>query len=310
MIKIYQKKIRNKPFYYLTEQIRIGKKYKKIQVYLGKNIPNDLDKFYNKLEIKEQELVLGNLKEIFVAPNKGIEAEQLEKIEKIRIQQKYFFAKLKPRTLENVWRWFAIEFIFQSNAIEGSRLSRNEVVKIIEGKYIKKSLNKKEVIEVQNSLRAFEFIRSKKFKINQKNIKKLHQIITVNLDVKQGYKKRKIIVNNKETVSPDDVKKELQNLIKHYQENKKIAHRFFEAIDFHVRFERIHPFEDGNGRVGRMILIYMLQQSGYGLILFKLQNRQKYFKSLDHADFGRKTKLYWFVASVYKNTYKLLRSKI
>ena len=307
MIKIYQKNIKNKGFYYLTEQIYVGDKYKKIQVYLGKNIPKNIAPFYKKLQEKEVELILEKLKDIFTLPEQA-KWEQIAKVEKARLEQKYFFVQLSPAKLEKFWRRFAIEFIFQSNAIEGSKLSREEVEKIINKKYLKKSLDRKEVIEVQNSLRAFQFVRSDNFKLNQKNIKKLHQIITANLGVEQGYKKQKIIVNNKETVSPKLVKRNLQELIVDYKKNNKQRHKFFSALDFHSRFEFIHPFADGNGRTGRMLLIYMLQKSGYGVILFKLKNRIKYFNSLNYADEGRKKKWYWFAVNTYKQTNNFLRN--
>ncbi len=309
MIKIYQKNIKNKGFYYLTEQICIDGKYKKIQVYLGKNIPNNLNDFYQKLYKKEEKIVLESLKNIFQHAE-TIEWKQIEKVEKTRLAQKYFFVQQNTQELEKFWRKFAIEFIFQSNAIEGSKLSKAEVEKIINKKYIKKSLDKKEVKEVKNSLKAFNFIRSSEFKLNQKNIKKLHEKITDGLDIEQGYKKREIIVNNKATMSPNMVKSSLQNLIVDYQKKKRQTHPFFLALDFHVNFEFIHPFIDGNGRTGRMLLIYMLQQSNYGLILFKLQNRRKYFNSLSLADEGRKTKFYWFGIDAYEKTMKSFVKKI
>lgn len=302
MIKIHKKNINNKPFFYLTEQIRIGKKYKKIQVYLGKNIPNDLGNFYNKLANKEKKLILENLKNIFEI-DKSIEISQVEEVEKSKIDQKYFFSQLSNSKKERFWRKFAVEFIFQSNAIEGSKLSQSEIEKIINKKYIKKTLDKKGVTETKNSLEAFKFINSGKFELNQKNVKKLHFLITKNLDIKQGFKEKQIIVNNKETTPPELVRKDVKKLLDNYkQDKKKNQHPFFMALKFHANFELVHPFEDGNGRIGRMILIWMLQKNNYGPILFKLQNRNKYFRALNSADEGRLKKLYWFATNVYKKT--------
>ena len=302
MIKIYKKNIKNKPFFYLTEQVNVGRKFKKIQVYLGKDMPNDLGDFYDELEKKEKDLILDNLKKIFKL-NKDVDLNQVEKVENSRIDQKYFFARLSDSKKEKFWRKFAVEFIFQSNSIEGSKLSQGEVEKIINKKYIKKTLDKKEVIEAENSIKAFDFIQSSDFMLNQKNIKKLHSILTKDLNIEQGYKTKKIVVNNKETISPDRVRVAIKNLLSDYQKNKSNKeHPFFLALKFHSHFEFIHPFEDGNGRVGRMILIWMLQKNGYGPILFKLQNRNKYFSALNSADEGRLKKLYWFAVGVYEKT--------
>lgn len=302
MIKIIQKNVKNKDFYYLSDQINIDGKFKKIQVYLGKTIPKDLSLYYKKLAQKEIDLILDNIKNIYNTQQK-LELKQIEKVEKSKVAWKYFYAQLSEGKKQKFWRKFAIEFIFQSNAIEGSKLSQSEVEKIIKNTYIKKTLARKEVLEVTNSLKAFEFIKGKNFKLNQKQIKQLHQIITKDLEITEGYKKRKIIVNNKETVAPGQVRSSLSALINSYKKRKKENfHPFFLAVDFHHSFEYIHPFEDGNGRVGRLVLVWMIAQSGYGAILFKLQNRQRYFKALDHADNGRKSKLYWYVVETYIKT--------
>ncbi|MCK5026886.1 MAG: hypothetical protein KAS07_00555, partial [Candidatus Pacebacteria bacterium] len=66
MIKIERKIVKNKPFFYLTEQINVGSSFKKIQVYIGKNIPKDLSGYYKKLQNKEIELVSANIEKIYI----------------------------------------------------------------------------------------------------------------------------------------------------------------------------------------------------------------------------------------------------
>lgn len=119
MIKIEKKTIGNKPFFYLTEQINIGGGYKKIQVYIGKNIPNNLSKIF-KLD-------------------KTLDINQYKKIEEIRIQLKYLMKKLTTYQNETLWRKFATKFIFESNAIEDSKLSEKEVDAIVRKKNNKSS---------------------------------------------------------------------------------------------------------------------------------------------------------------------------
>ena len=74
------------------------------------------------------------------------------------------------------------------------------------------------------------------------------------------------------------------------------------AANFHQRFERVHPFEDGNGRTGRLLFNYILLQYGYLPVLFLYQNRQAYFNALNQADEGRNNKWYWYVIKVYKDS--------
>ena len=302
MIRIERKIIKNKPFFYLTEQINIGLYFKKIQVYIGKNIPNNLNAYYKKLQDKEIELVNNNIEEIY-ALDVQISLEEYKKVETLRIKWKYFFINLSNYRKKLFWRDFAIQFIFESNAIEGSKLSQKEVEKIIKKQYIKKTAEKKEIIEVNNAIEAFELIRGNTFKLNQRSIVELHKIVTAGLDIEAGYKKVNIVVNNKKTVSPDEVRESMSELIlwRKTQQKKKL-HPFILATIFHNRFERIHPFSDGNGRVGRLLFVWMLLKSGYGAILFKNKNRRSYFSALDQADNNRPRKLFRHCIRVYKKT--------
>lgn len=303
MIKIEKKSIKNKGFYYLSEQVNIGGKFKKIQVYLGKNIPNKLDEFLEKLKEKETCLLNDHISDLY-KKERNIDLSIYRDIEKIRIQFKYYFFKLSSQKKELFWRDFAIKFIFESNSIEGSRLSESEIENIVKNNYVKKTINRKEILEVENSIRAFDFIRKGNFKLNQNNIKDLHKIVVDNLGVELGYKTKDIIVNNKKTCPPERVKQEMTKLIEWWNNQQKTKENsFLNAIKFHQKLELIHPFSDGNGRVGRLILIWMLQKNDYGVILFKNKNRYKYFSALSSSDNGRNNKLYRYVVEVYKKTF-------
>ena len=96
----------------------------------------------------------------------------------------------------------------------------------------------------------------------------------------------------------------MTKLIKWWNNSQKTKENsFLSAIKFHQKFELIHPFSDGNGRVGRLILIWMLLRNNYGVILFKNKNRYKYFSVLSSADEGRNNKLYRYAVEVYKKTF-------
>lgn len=302
MIKIEKKIIKYKPFFYLTNQVNIGGRFKKIQVYIGKNIPNDLGVFYRVLCEKEIKLVNDNLGKIY-SLDKAVTLEEFKKIEIFRQRFKYYFSGLSEYKQEIFWRDFAIKFIFESNAIEGSRLSQSEVADIVKNKYSKKNTDRKEIIEVKNSLKAFSLIKSPEFKLNQRSIIALHRELVRDLGVKDGYKKENIIVNNKATVSPAKVRSSMAKLLQWFNsQKKKNIHPLIIASEFHARFEYIHPFADGNGRTGRLLFNWMLLKSGYGVILFKNKNRKAYFSALDQADNGRLRKLYRHCFEVYEKT--------
>jgi Fic family protein len=310
MIKIEKKNVKNKGFYYLSEQVNIGEKFKKNQVYLGKNIPNDFKKQIESLKNKEFSVIEKNIKNIFEI-ERGLDLCFYKEIEKTRLNFKYYFWNLSESKQKIFWRDFAVRFIFESNSIEGSRLSKEEVEKIIRGRYIKKTLDRREIIETHNSIKAFDYITKNKIKLSQENIKGLHKILVKDLGVKTGYKKEEIIVNNKKTCPPNQVRKEMTDLINWWEDNVKTKkNKFLLAIKFHQKFEKIHPFTDGNGRVGRLILIWMITNFGYGVILFKNKNRQKYYEALNQADEGRNKKLYLFAIETYKKTFNNIIKEI
>lgn len=298
MIRFEQKKSRNTTYYYLTERVWIGCKYKKIQVFVGKSVPNDTTQFYTAL--KEKEIAL--IPKVNKDPTSELLPAHYQHIALAQLNWKYFIAQLSTVKYQKTINHFAISFIYESNAIEGSRLSQKEVAAIVLKQYVKKSLPRHEVREAENAVLAFNHIQSHDFKISQKNIKQLHEIVISGLDIPTGFKTEAIVVNNKQTTGPKNVKAELNMLFSWYKQTKRVLHPLERALIFHNRFEHIHPFTDGNGRVGRLILNWMLLQDGYGVILFKNRNRVAYFNALDKGDGGWYRNLLTLASETYVNT--------
>lgn len=306
MPQIYEKFIKNKRYFELAEYVRINKKNKKIQVYLGKSIPNDLAGHRVELSDKEKILVKENLSDLFTF-EKIFNEEQIGKIEDLKIKLKYRLLSLSDAKQERLWIRYAVQFIFESNAIEGSKLSQTEVNSIVQKQYIKQTIERREIKEVRNSIAAFNLLRSGKFKLNQRQIINLHKLLVDGLRINTGYKRVDIVVNNKITTPVGEVRREMSQLLNWWKKNKKSKrHPLALAADWHQRFESIHPFEDGNGRVGRLLFNFILSQCGYPPILFLYRNRVSYFNALDHADEGRKNKWYWYAIRTYKDSIKWL----
>ncbi|MBI2444023.1 MAG: Fic family protein [Candidatus Magasanikbacteria bacterium] len=302
MPTIRRKFFRNKRYFYLEEQVRIDQKNKKIQVYLGKNIPNNLARYRIKLAQKERDLIIANLPKLFIL-EKIFNGEQISKIEVLKTQFKYKLLGLSHFATRQLWTRYAVQFIFESNAIEGSKLSQSEVKAIVKNKYIKKTIARKEIVEVKNSIKVFPVIRGTQFTLNQRQIIQLHKLLVRGLGIASGYKKVDIIVNNKPTTPVGRVRQEMKMLLAWWNSNKTSQrHPLALAADFHQRFERIHPFTDGNGRIGRLLFNWILFYFGYPPILFLYRNRQRYFNALDQADEGRKNKWYWYCIQVYKSS--------
>ncbi|MCK5449895.1 Fic family protein [Candidatus Pacearchaeota archaeon] len=268
-------------------------------------------------DISKEEYILDNLNEIVESEfefrkkyldqikNKLSHNENLpEKIEKKSIEiTNLQECKNYPRAIMSD---FSIKFIYNSNNIEGSKLPEEEVKKIVKlGKTDYK--NKNEAREAFNSIDAFDYLDD--FNFNLSSIKRLYNILTKNLVMEngnpypKGFKKINIIINNSQTTPPEKVEKELLELLNWYKENKKKIHPLILALDFHLRYEQIHPFRDGNGRTGRMIMNKILMQNKYPPIIVYKENKSAYFNSMAKASEGRKKKYYQFMLGQANKSY-------
>lgn len=177
-----------------------------------------------------------------------------------------------------------IEMTYNSNHIEGSRLTHDQTRYIFETNTIGvtgEAVNVDDVIETANHFRCIDFIiEHAKSALTEKMIKELHLMLkTGTSDARQdwfavgAYKKMPNEVGGMATTLPEDVAAEMQALLAAYSVKK--AKTLEDILDFHVRFERIHPFQDGNGRVGRLIMFKECLK--YGIVPFIIEDNLKMF---------------------------------
>ena len=156
-----------------------------------------------------------------------------------------------------------IDLTYNSNHIEGSRLSREQTLFIFETNTIvieKQAVNVDDVVETANHFRCIDMVIDDANRaLSQAMMKRLHEILKSGTsDSRQDwfavgeYKKLPNEVGGQETAAPEDVESRMRALLNAY--NAKTRKTLRDLLDFHVQFESIHPFQDGNGRVGRLIL--------------------------------------------------------
>ena len=156
-----------------------------------------------------------------------------------------------------------IDLTYHSNRIEGNCLTHDQVRHILETNTIStetSAINVDDIIETVNHFRCIDMIiDNANSTLTEKFIKELHFILKTGTSdsrndwfVVGGYKKLPNEVGGQETSLPQDVSHEIKKLLREYH-LKKIK-TFDDILEFHVMFERIHPFQDGNGRIGRLIM--------------------------------------------------------
>ena len=161
-----------------------------------------------------------------------------------------------------IYHQLQIDLTYNSNHIEGNELTHDETRYIFETRTIgieNKSTKVDDIIETVNHFEAIDrVIDFANYQLSEAFIKELHKILKSNTSDSHlpyfavgDYKKRPNAVGEKETTPPQIVKEKMAQLLNAY--NQKENHTIEEIIEFHVEFENIHPFQDGNGRVGRLI---------------------------------------------------------
>ena len=187
-----------------------------------------------------------------------------------------------------------IEMTYNSNHIEGSRLTHDQTRYIFETNTIGvtgEAVNVDDVIETANHFRCIDFIiEHAKSALTEKMIKELHLMLkTGTSDARQdwfavgAYKKMPNEVGGMATTMPEDVAAEMQALLAAYSAKK--VKTLEDILDFHVRFERIHPFQDGNGRVGRLIMFKECLK--YSIVPFIIEDNLKMFYYRGLKEWGR-----------------------
>ena len=186
-----------------------------------------------------------------------------------------------------------IDLTYNSNHIEGSRLTHDQTRFIFETNTIgmeNEVLNVDDVIETANHFRCIDLIiDNAKAALTEKSIKELHLILKNGTSDSRkewfavgDYKKMPNEVGGMDTALPEEVANEMKVLLFEY--NAKKEKTFEDILDFHVKFERIHPFQDGNGRVGRLIMFKECLK--YHIVPFIIEDDLKmfYYRGLKEWD--------------------------
>lgn len=296
--------------YYLSHSFREGGKVHKIRKFLGKNI--------NDIELKErvkkaEKIILEEIEQyrIIKDPLKTpLSDKEINWIKNLEKNQDLRIIHLS----EKQWRIFSEIFAYSTNAIEGSEITKKEAADILEkDKWPNKP--KQDIAETYGVDEAVKFIRQTKDHLSLDLIKKLHKIVFKNSKDFAGELRKKgeeVVVrdgygNIIHTGAPQSrVVSLLKELVKWYNKNKKKYPGLVLAAAVHNQFENIHPFVDGNGRVGRLLLNNILIKNKLPPVNIDLRNQKEYYETLQ--EYERKGNLKPTIDLLIKE-YKILKRR-
>ena len=215
-------------------------------------------------------------------------AKKPERMNKRKEKPKTLLAILQEEKVSKysggIYHKTQIDLTYNSNHMEGSRLTHDQTRFIFETNTIdieNEVVNVDDIIETTNHFRCIDMIIDHvKTELNEKFIKELHFILKSGTsDSKKDwfavgdYKKFPNEVGNMKTPLPEEVDHLMKDLLKEY--NSKKEKTFEDILDFHVQFERMHPFQDGNGRIGRLIMFKECLK--YNIVPFIIEDDLKMF---------------------------------
>lgn len=278
-------------YYYLAENIRFqNKRWKKIRVYLGKNLDKKRLQMLRKRKKNEISQKIRKEKEAADPLLILISDEQLRKLKKIKELHKEKMNKTDKLQYQNYYENFVTEFTYDTNAIEGSTVTLQETAMILFEHIVPEGKSIREINEVQNHKEAFDYMLGYRDDLNKAFILGLHKLLMHNILWKYAgiFRDVQVYIRGADFMParPEDVEREFKNLMLWYRSNKRKYHPVAVAAYAHHVFESIHPFRDGNGRVGRLILNFILRKNSFPMINIKYKNRSKYYEALQSANKG------------------------
>lgn len=270
-----QEKHRRK-YYYRVKSVRKGDNVRKERIYLGVNL--------SKKELNKKTKEADKKLNIFSTILKNDEEEFLDKVKKE-------FLKETKENYDNRYEAFCSLFTYDSTGIEGNTLTLSETSHLLFEGIVPKEKSLREIYETINHKKAFDYILNYKGDITKDFIFNLHTLVIVNTLrqdlISQSGKYRRVQVFIGRSIPPtsSEVPLLMTRLLKWYSVNKSKLHPLILASYFHVEFEKIHPFVDGNGRVGRLLMNFILYKNKFPMINVPKKRKFKYYQVLQNAQY-------------------------
>lgn len=207
-----------------------------------------------------------------------------------------------PEFSKNIEDWFRIELTYTSNAIEGNTLTRQETALVVEKGLTVAGKTLVEQLEAVNHAKAWDFISTRRDQtrneITERTLLDIHSIILHGIDDDNAgcYRRVPVRIAGSTVVMPNPLKvPTLMQDMMTWLHGHLTAHPATIAADAHLQFVSIHPFVDGNGRTGRLLMDLLLMQVGLPPALIREEDRLEYIKSIESSQLGRGSENYYHV---------------
>lgn len=280
---------REKKYYKLVHTIRKGNKITHKSKYIGKTLPPK-----ERLEQLKKEFLL----ELTNKKYRYLLLNEVEKIENKRQDYKKEIKKLNMIEKEKNLNEFIIRFTYDSSKLAGVNVNLRQTYLILKEGIIPENIkNLKTVRELENHKKVFIIITKYKGRLNINFLKKLQKVLFMGVNDEIAGKLRSELKMNVKLAGTSYVppkwnyiEKELDNFFKWYKDENKKLHPLELAALIHLKLISIQPFADGNSRVSRLLMNWILWKYNYPLIDIPIEDLENYYKALDEYQIEKKEK--------------------
>ncbi|MDE1765281.1 MAG: Fic family protein [Thaumarchaeota archaeon] len=295
MVTIRKKSVNGKTYHYLEHSTREGNKVQKKEIYLGTKIPKNINEIKQRL-----------LDDIY--RNKWY--ADIDKISRS-------YAKNQKRMPESVRKKeieiFATNFTYDTQRIEGSTLTHKETADLLERDITPKSKPMRDVYEAQSHRDLFFDILKSNKDISLQEVLDWHWRLfnKTKPDIAGKTRKYQVKIGGSKFMppSPIEISPMLTEFFQWYNKNKNKLHPVELAAIAHLKFVTIHPFGDGNGRVSRLVMNFILGKKKYPMLDIPYEYRDSYYNALERSQMKENDRIFlqWFVKRYIKEYKRYLR---
>lgn len=305
MVYIVTKRINGEDYLYLVTSVRKNDKViQKTIKYIGKKRPITKDEF----ECMKYSHSKGDW--VLTGYHDQLSYQDHNRLKKASDTYKRFIKTLDKVSKQKEKEKFLSIFISNSNAIEGSTLSVKETFDYLFNDNVPKGHKKKELYMADNLLRAWNYVEKNcKHLPNHKELFELHKLVNKNIEsdsTLEKYKKVQNYVGNVYTSSFLFTDERMKALFAWIRKAFTEIDDFEVAFQSHAQFEIIHPFVDGNGRVGRLVLCWLLMNKGLMPLAISAKKRGDYISALENSRRSKIEAICRFCMNEYLDLYKFM----